>query len=199
MQGFIVESMTFGITSSSTSWQDLEARYKSCNEANMSPRSPGTKHEKMTNSKDLARKVLNLARQGASSKLERNWRQGPTCRRGKDLEDSGSNTGQRRPQTGPKWAQVSWPRPADPDHFEAQSTPFDLDASRTIYSPLTKSHTSIHSSSAAEEQRSLRDTILERRVMLVGEKTTSELRTRIKIEVGSWWWSCSCNHSWWSL
>jgi hypothetical protein len=31
--------------------------------------------------------------------------------------------------------------------------PFDLGASRAIYSPLTKSHTSIHSSSAAEEQR----------------------------------------------
>jgi hypothetical protein len=33
--------------------------------------------------------------------------------------------------------------------------------------PLTESHTSINSSSAAEEQRSVRDTILEMRVMLV--------------------------------
>jgi hypothetical protein len=33
--------------------------------------------------------------------------------------------------------------------------------------PLTESHTSINSSSAAEEQRSLRDTISERRVVLV--------------------------------
>jgi hypothetical protein len=33
--------------------------------------------------------------------------------------------------------------------------------------PLTESHGRIHSSSAAEEQRSLRDTISERRVMLV--------------------------------
>jgi hypothetical protein len=31
---------------------------------------------------------------------------------------------------------------------------FDLDASRAIYSPLTESHTSINSSSTAEEQRS---------------------------------------------
>jgi hypothetical protein len=45
--------------------------------------------------------------------------------------------------------------------------PFDLDASRAIYNPLTESHISINSSSAAEEQRSLRDTISEMRVVLV--------------------------------
>jgi hypothetical protein len=72
MQGFSVESKTSGISSSSTLRQDLEARYKSCNEANLTPRSLGTKPEKMTNSEDLAGKVLNLARQGASSNSERN-------------------------------------------------------------------------------------------------------------------------------
>jgi hypothetical protein len=154
MQGFSVESKTSGISSSSTLWQDLEARYKSCNEANMTPRSPGTKPEKITNSEDLVRKVSNLAGQVASSNSERNWRQGPTCRRGKDLEDSGTNTGQRRQPIGPKWAQAGWPRPAVPAHFGAQSAPFDLDASRALYIPLTESHASIHSSSAAEEQRS---------------------------------------------
>jgi hypothetical protein len=44
---------------------------------------------------------------------------------------------------------------------------FDLGASQAIYSPLTESHTSTNSSSAAEEQKSLRDTILEMRVVLV--------------------------------
>jgi hypothetical protein len=83
MQGFNVESKTSRISSSSTLRQDLEARYKSCNKANMTPRSPGTKPEKMTNSEDLVRKVLNLVRQGASSNSERNRRQGPTCRRGR--------------------------------------------------------------------------------------------------------------------
>jgi hypothetical protein len=135
MQGFSVESKTSGISSSSTLWQDIEARYKSCNEANMTPRSPGTKPEKMTNSEDLVRKVPNLAGQGASSNSERDWWQGPTCRRGKDLEDSGTNTGQRRQPTGLKWAQAGRPRPASPAHFEAQSTPFDLATIRTIYSP----------------------------------------------------------------
>jgi hypothetical protein len=47
------------------------------------------------------------------------------------------------------------------------SPPFDLAASQVIYSPLTESHASINSSSAAEEQRSLRDTISEMKVMLV--------------------------------
>jgi hypothetical protein len=72
MHGFSVESKTSGISSSSTLRQDLEAQYKSCNEANMTPRSPETKPEKMTNSEDLPRKVSNLAGQGASSNSERN-------------------------------------------------------------------------------------------------------------------------------
>jgi hypothetical protein len=70
MQGFSVESKNSGISSSSTFLQDLEARYKSCNESNMTPRSPGTKPEKMTNSEDLVKKVPNLAGQGASSNSE---------------------------------------------------------------------------------------------------------------------------------
>jgi hypothetical protein len=72
MQGFSVESKTSRISSLSTSSQDLETQYKSSNEVNTTPRSPRTKPEKMTNSEDLARKVPNLARQGASSNLERN-------------------------------------------------------------------------------------------------------------------------------
>jgi hypothetical protein len=78
---------------------------------------------------------------------------------------------------------------AGPACFWAQSAPFDLGASRAIYSPLTESHASINSSSAAEEQRSLRDTISEMRVVLVfyglpsrhgnlAWKTTSELRSK---------------------
>jgi hypothetical protein len=172
MQCFSIESKTSGISSLSTSWQDLQARYKSSNEVNMTPRSPRTKPEKMTNSEDLARKVSNLARQGASSNSEWNWRHGPTCRREEDIEDSGSNTERRRPRTGLKWAQAGRPRLVRPDRptqpiSRPRRPPFDLDASRAIYSPLTESHASINSSSAAEEQRSLRDTILETRVVLV--------------------------------
>jgi hypothetical protein len=37
MQGFSIESKISGISSSSTLWQDLKARYKSSNELNISP------------------------------------------------------------------------------------------------------------------------------------------------------------------
>jgi hypothetical protein len=56
MQDFSDESKTFGISSLSTSWQDLEARFKSSNEVNMTPRSPRTRPEKMKNSRDPDRK-----------------------------------------------------------------------------------------------------------------------------------------------
>jgi hypothetical protein len=58
----------------------------------------------MTNSEDLSRKVPNLAGQGSTFNSERNWRQGPTCRRGEDLEDSGTDATRRRQATGPGWA-----------------------------------------------------------------------------------------------
>jgi hypothetical protein len=82
----------------------------------------GTKPEKMTNSEDLLRKVPNLAGQGATYNSERNWRQGPTCRRGKHLEDSGTDTTRRRQATGPGWAQAGRPRPVGPGR-PAQSSP----------------------------------------------------------------------------
>jgi hypothetical protein len=117
----------------------------------------------MINSEDRTRKVLNLARQGVESNLERNRRQGPTCKRGEDLEDARSNTGRRRTRTGPKRAQAG-----QPSLFRGPvGLPFDLVASLAIYSPLTENHASTNSSSAAEEQRSLRDTISEMRVVLV--------------------------------
>jgi hypothetical protein len=72
MHDFSVESKTSEISSSRTSRQDLEARYKSCNEVNMTSRSLGTKPEKMKNSEDPVRKLPNLAGQGTSSKPRRN-------------------------------------------------------------------------------------------------------------------------------
>jgi hypothetical protein len=56
MQDFSVESKTFGISSLSTSSQDLEAWYKSRNEVNMTRRSPRSKPEKMEKSEDTDRK-----------------------------------------------------------------------------------------------------------------------------------------------
>jgi hypothetical protein len=109
----------------------------------------------MINSEDRTRKVLNLGRQGVESNSERNRCQWPTCKRGEDLEDAGSNIGRGRTRTGPSL------------FLGPVGLPFDLVASPAIYSPLTESHASSNSSSAAEEQRSLRDTISEMRVVLV--------------------------------
>jgi hypothetical protein len=87
--------------------------------------------------------------------------------KGKDLEDSGTDTGRRRQPTGPKWAQAGQPRPAGTTHFGAQSTPLDLAAFQTIYSLEAKSHATIHSSSAADEQRREGHHLGEERVELV--------------------------------
>jgi hypothetical protein len=56
---------------------------------------------------------------------------------------------QRKPRSGPKWAQAGRPNP-----FRASfAAPFDLDDPQTIYSPPAKSHERINSPFAAEEQR----------------------------------------------
>jgi hypothetical protein len=64
-------------------------------------------------------------------------------------------------QSGPRLGRPAQPTP------EPSQPPFDLAVIWTIYSPEAKSHTSINSSSTAEKERSLRDTISERRVALV--------------------------------
>jgi hypothetical protein len=73
---------------------------------------------------------------------------------------------QHRAKEATNWAEVGPDRLAQPISRPSRP-PFDLDAFGAIYSPLTESHISINSSSAAEEQRSLRDTISEMRVVLV--------------------------------
>jgi hypothetical protein len=76
---------------------------------------------------------------------------------------------QTKEDTGWAWmgpgrsAQAGWPSLIQ----GPVGLPFDLVASLAIYSPLTESHASSNSSSAAEEPRSLRDTISEKRVVLV--------------------------------
>jgi hypothetical protein len=83
--------------------------------------------------------------------------------KGNDLEDSGTDIGQRRQATGPGWAQAGRPSP-----FQGPVTsPFDLAAIRSIYSPEVESNTSINSSSAAEKQRREGHHLGEERVELV--------------------------------
>jgi hypothetical protein len=126
-------------------WSPVQVMQRSI----LNSKKSGTWSEKMTNSEDLTRKVPYLARQGAMSNSERNWRQGPTCRRGKHLEDTGTDIKQRRPRAGPGWAQAGRPSLVQ----GPVGLPFALAAIRAIYSPGVKSHASSNSSSAAEEQR----------------------------------------------
>jgi hypothetical protein len=160
MQGFDVESKTSEISSSSTLWQDLEAPYIQVMQwSKLDSKKPGTKPEKMTNSEDLSRKVLNLAGQGATSNSERNWWQGPTCRKGKDLEDSGTDTTRMRQATGPGWAQAGRPGPFQ---GPVAPSPFDLATIRAIYSPGSRA-TDRSIRHRPPRSREERDTIPERR------------------------------------
>jgi hypothetical protein len=61
----------------------------------------------------------------------------------------GTDVEQRRPRAGPGWAQAGRPSPVQGPFAPS----FALAAIRAIYSPLTESHASYNSSSAAEEQR----------------------------------------------
>jgi hypothetical protein len=78
---------------------------------------------------------------------------------------------QHRAKEATDWAGMGPGRSAQagrPSPFRGPvGLPFDLVASQAIYSPLTESHASINSSSAAEEQRSLGDTISDMGVVLV--------------------------------
>jgi hypothetical protein len=120
------------------------------------------------NSEHPVRKLPNLVGQGASSNPKRNWRQGPTRRSEKTLEDSGPT-----PDKGGRWLGWSGPKPAGPARlaqpisWPSQPLPFDLTAIRAIYSLEARSHASTHSSSAAEKQRREGHHLGEERVKLV--------------------------------
>jgi hypothetical protein len=69
--------------------------------------------------------------------------------KGEHLEDTGTDIEQRRPRTGPRWAQAGRPSPVQCPFVPS----FALAAIRAIYHPGVESHASSNSSSAVEEQR----------------------------------------------
>jgi hypothetical protein len=167
MQGFSVESETSGISSLSTSWQDLEAGT-----------SQAMKWTWLQEPKDQAReddKLRGPSQKSAKSCETRSFVQFGdklTTRAHMQKGEGSRRLGkQHRVKEATNWAEMGPGQSAQagrPYPFWGQvGPPFDLDASQAIYSPLTESHTSINSSSAAEEQRSLRGTISKMRVVLV--------------------------------
>jgi hypothetical protein len=133
----------------------------------MTPRSLGTKPEKMKNSEDPVRKVLNLGTRSFIQSEEKlttraHMQKGEGSRRLRNRHQAKQAVG---------WAEVGRGRPAQvgqPSPFQGPvDPPFDLAAIRTIYIPEARSHASTHSSSVAEEQRREGHHLGEERVELV--------------------------------
>jgi hypothetical protein len=146
MQGFNAKRETSQESSSSTLWEDHEARHKSRHEVNMTPSGPRTKASSCETPRIWTK---NAEAYATRSPIQTAEKLTPRA----DMQEVGnSRRHEKQPgvsggPTGPKWARVGRPSP-----FRARfGAPFDLDVIRTIYSPLTKSQTLIHSSSAAEE------------------------------------------------
>jgi hypothetical protein len=135
MQGFSVESKTSGISSSSTLWQDLEART-----------SHVMKQTWLQEARDSTReddKLRGPNQKSAEScgrrsdvQLGEKLMTRAYMQKGKHLEGSGTDTTRRRPGTGPGWAQAGWPSPCPGPNPPS----FDLATIRDIYSPGLESH-----------------------------------------------------------
>jgi hypothetical protein len=128
--------------------EDREARQVSRHAMNTTPndsrteastcKSSGTRPE---NSKTWMARIQALTVKETTSKAHM---QVHTNRESREKQP-GRKLGPNRSKMGPGW-------PAQPI-LTSVRCPFDLAAIRTIYSPLSKSHTWIHSWSTAEEQR----------------------------------------------
>jgi hypothetical protein len=130
------------------SWQDLEARYKSSNEVNMTPRSTRTKPEKMEIQRTQTENVESCETRRFIYTAEK-----LTSRAHMQLGQYSRRLGkQHKAKEAAGWAEVGPGRPAQPTSRPSRP-PFDLTAIWAIYSPEARHHASILSSSAAEEQR----------------------------------------------
>jgi hypothetical protein len=143
MQEFSVESKTCNLSSSSTSWQDLEARYKSSIEVNMTPRSPRTNPWRRKTPRTRTENAKSCGTRSFIYTTEKLMSRGH-MQKGEYSRRLWKHHQRRRPRTG-----VGRPSP-----FRGPVVlPFDLAAIRTIYSPLADSHASTHLSFPVEEQR----------------------------------------------
>jgi hypothetical protein len=148
MQEIYAKEETFEICSSSTLEEDHEARQESRHKMNMTPNDPRTKAStcksswtQPENNKAWMTSIQALTVKETMSKAHMQVHTNGESRE-KQLG--------RKP--GPNWAETGLGRSAQVGRsspFRARfGTPFDLASIQTIYSPLAKSHTSIHSSSA---------------------------------------------------
>jgi hypothetical protein len=167
MQGFSVESKTSGTSSSSTLWQDLEAPCKSCNEANLTPRS-----QKLTWEDDKLRGPNQKSAESCGTRSYVQLGEKLTTRAYMQKGEGSRRLGNRRhAKEAENWAWMGPGQSAQasrPSPVQGPFAPsFDLAAIRAIYSPGVESHGGINSSSAAEEQRREGHHLGEERVELV--------------------------------
>jgi hypothetical protein len=167
MQGFSVESKTFGISSSSTLWQDLEAPYKSRNEANLTPRSQGLDPRRRQTLRTWPEKCW-LLQDKELCPIRREMTTWTYMQKGETSRKQGNR---RRAKEASGWAWMVPGQPAQagrPSPVQGPFAPsFALAAIQAIYSPLTESHALSNSSSAAEEPRREGHHLGEERVDLV--------------------------------
>jgi hypothetical protein len=162
MQGFDVESKTFGISSSSTltrPWSPVQVMQWSKLDSKK-PRDQTREDDKL---RGPSQKSAESCTTRSFVQLGEKLTTMAHMQKGKDLEDSGTDATQRRQATRPRWAQTGRPGP----FWGPVASPFDLATIRAIYSPGVESHTSIHSSSTVEEHRREGHHLGEERVELV--------------------------------
>jgi hypothetical protein len=148
MQGFSVESKTSGISSSSTltrPWSPVQVMQWSKHDSKK-PRDQAREDEKLRGPGQKSAESC-----GIRSFIQ--FGEKLTTRAYMQKGEGSRRLGNRRhANEAGNWAGVGPGRSARPIPGPNRP-PFDLGASRAIYSPLTESHASSHSSSAAEEQR----------------------------------------------
>jgi hypothetical protein len=110
MQGFSAICKTSGQSLSSTLWQDHEARHKSSNEVNMTPRSSRTKLWRQKTPRTWTENVEACTIRSTIQTVEKltprtHMQKGERSRRHE------KHHRRRRPRSGSKWAQAGRPNP----------------------------------------------------------------------------------------
>jgi hypothetical protein len=162
LQEFSIESKTSGWSSSSTLWEDLEARYKSSNEVNMTPRSPRNNPWRRKTPRTWTENAESCGTRSSIQTMEKLMSRAH-MQKGEHSRRFGKHHPWRRPRSGSKWAQACQPRLVGPAHFVAHSCPpLTKMPLRLFIVPLPRDmHQLIrHSSPRIREER---DTILDRR------------------------------------
>jgi hypothetical protein len=131
---------TFGISSSSTSRDDYEARHKSRHIVNMTPKGPGIEAWSRETPGTWTEDVEACATRSSVQTVEKTTSRGH-MHKGASQQLTEKHRGARRGRIGPKWAWAGRPRPGGPAWSEPGSRPlFALGACLFIASASAGHH-----------------------------------------------------------